>query len=81
MPIEPAKPFTTNASTVVRVIGAIEPWTQYALADGTTIRARLRVQEFRRFDGQWDVNGNPVYSHGHLIDFVVDNVSPELRQP
>lgn len=80
MPIEDPPPFTTNASQPVKIVSGQEPWTEYWLEDGTCIRARLRVQGFQRFDGHFDSEGRPVYAHAHLIDFVIENVAPELMR-
>jgi hypothetical protein len=77
--IEQAPEFTTKNSHPVGVVGKNEPWSEYLLADGTVIRARLEVQGFHKFDLQYDANGAPVYGYSQLIYFeVCADPEPEL---
>lgn len=64
------KPLT--GATPVAVVEATEPWATYKLADGTTIRAKLRVESFFVWPGQYDMHGNPVYSNQTMIVFEHD---------
>lgn len=47
----PVSPTSTN-----------EYWNQYFLEDGSVIRMKLVATEFARIDGEYDDDGNPVYS-------------------
>lgn len=78
--IPPGYPLTTLSAIPVEVVHANEPWTDYWLADGTCIRARLRVQRFRRWGGHFDADGRPIYSHEHLIDFEFEQVGEGLTK-
>lgn len=77
-PIPPYKPLT--GAHPVKVRSSVEPTAVYTLDDGTVIKARLRVHSFFRWPGQFDIDGNPVYSSQTMIHFEV--VAPnELKQP
>jgi hypothetical protein len=39
-----------------------EDWNEYDLEDGTTIKMKAVVSEIFRIDGEYDPEGNPVYS-------------------
>lgn len=65
-------PLLVTNTTSIEVVEATEPWSTYRLADGTTIRAKLRVHSFFRWNGHYDLEGRPVYSNQTLVDFVVE---------
>jgi len=77
--IPPPPPLTVTDTQPIEVASSFEPWSEYRLADGTTIRARLRVHSFLRWDGHYDVKGVPVYSNQTDILFDVQ-APPELMQ-
>lgn len=39
-----------------------EPWQEYQLIDGSTIRLKAIVSEIWRVDGEYDAEGNPLYA-------------------
>ena len=45
----------------VQVDESNERWSEYKLADGTTIRMKQVLTEVVRVDGQYDNEGNPTY--------------------
>jgi hypothetical protein len=51
----------TKDAVAVEVVKATEPWTEYELEDGTVLRARTTVVDVIRVDGEYDLDGNPVY--------------------
>jgi hypothetical protein len=77
--IPPAPPLTVTAAEPIEVASSVEPWSEYRLADGTVIRARLRVVNFLRWTGHYDVKGVPVYSNQTEILFDV-TAPPELME-
>lgn len=38
-----------------------EEWNEYVLEDGTSLRMKAVVSEVVRLEGEYDVEGNPVY--------------------
>jgi hypothetical protein len=56
--------------TEVGVKESTERWTDVELDDGTHLRIKLNVLSVTRLDGQYDLEGNPLYavkSHQLLI--------------
>lgn len=75
----PGKP--PQDAELVEVEDAREQWSEYKLADGSTIRLKQIVTEVWRLDGQWDAEGNPQYyvkSAGVLAVNAPDNLKRRL---
>lgn len=47
--------------TVVDVVSSTEKFSDFTLSDGTILKVKLTVLEAVRQDGQWDMDGNPIY--------------------
>jgi hypothetical protein len=45
----------------VEVEAAKEPWSDYRLADGTTLKVRVVLVEVHRRDGEFAPDGEPLY--------------------
>ncbi len=45
----------------VQVRESTERWSDFTLEDGTVLRAKLMIISGVRADGEFDLNGNPVY--------------------
>lgn len=56
-----------------------EPWVEIRCEDGTRIRAKLIVQKVFRIDGQYAVDGEPIYQITTGLQLVVD-APPNLRR-
>jgi hypothetical protein len=52
---------THKAGTLVKVTKADEPWSEYSLEDGTTLRMKQTIVNVVKLD-EMDDNGEPVYS-------------------
>ena len=48
--------------TVIGVSEATEHWSNYTLADGTKIRAKLVVLDFMRYEHLTNPDGSPLYA-------------------
>jgi len=48
--------------TDVPIEDSTERWNEYVLKDGSVVRLKHSVIQFLRVDGQFDVDGNPVYA-------------------
>jgi len=46
---------------LVEVVKASEPWSEYTLADGTTLKIKVVLGSTYRLRGQWTDDGDPVY--------------------
>lgn len=51
-----------ETGTLISITDTKEPWSEYALEDGTKIRLRQSVVSVVKLDGQKDQNGNPIYA-------------------
>lgn len=49
-------------STEIEILEAKERWSEYRLADGTTLRLRPVMIAVFRADGQYTTDGDPVYN-------------------
>ena len=60
---------------VVSIEESTEPWAQYTLADGTSVKVKAVMIEAVRLDAYNDTTGDPIY----LFQFqqIVGAVSPE----
>jgi hypothetical protein len=45
----------------VKVVSANEPWAEYALEDGSRIKAKAVLVDVLRIEGEYDLEGNPAY--------------------
>lgn len=56
-----------------------EHWNEYLVDDGTVVRVKLVVTEIIRVDGEYDAQGDPIYT---VQSTNVSNISApeELRQ-
>jgi hypothetical protein len=71
---------TTATGTEVAVTESTERWSEFTLADGSVLRAKLTMASAVRIDGQFDPEGNPLYAaKGQPITAVV-SVPQELKQ-
>jgi hypothetical protein len=52
---------STADAEVIPFRGDVEHWNEYLLDDGTVVRMKAVVTEISRVDGQYDMEGNPVY--------------------
>ena len=55
-PDEPPK-----EAELVEVTSSSEPWSNYLLQDGTTVRMKMILSEVWRVIDEYDNEGNPVY--------------------
>lgn len=51
----------------VGIVQADEPWMEITLADGFKVRLRVIVTGVFRVEGQFDPNGNPLYSLSYQL--------------
>lgn len=49
-------------TTEIEILEAKERWSEYRLADGTTLRLRPVMIAVFRNDGQYTADGDPVYN-------------------
>lgn len=56
-----------------------EPWNQYLLGDGTTLKLKVIVTEIWRAVGEYDNDGNPLYI-AKSNNILVVNAPDELRK-
>ena len=52
---------STQNTTEIEILEAKERWSEYRLADGTTLRLRPVMIAVFRADGQYTPDGDPVY--------------------
>lgn len=61
----PKKTYPVNGKQVtgqpVEIETSSEPWAQYTLADGTTVKVKLVMLEAVRLDAQNEATGEPLY--------------------
>ena len=53
---------TPQNTTEIEILEAKERWSEYRLADGTTLRLRPVMIAVFRDDGQYTPDGDPVYN-------------------
>lgn len=58
----PVGPNQFKEGELVEVTDSKEPWTEYHLADGSLLRFKAIVSEVWRITGEFDAEGNPVYT-------------------
>lgn len=49
-------------AVVVEVIESKEPWSEYQLSDGTTVKIKNVLLEISRIKDEYDQEGNPAYA-------------------
>jgi hypothetical protein len=60
---------------------ANEQWSEYTLADGSIIRIRTAVMQVVRIPGDWDPEGNPLYSLKAAPNMIVISAPEALKKP
>jgi hypothetical protein len=76
-PNEPPK-----EAELVDVTTSSEPWSAYALQDGSTLRMKLILSEVWRVIDEFDKEGNPVYvlkSNGIVNILAADDLKRPAR--
>jgi hypothetical protein len=69
-----------GSGTEVAVNESTERWSEFSLADGAVLRMKMTLVTAVRVDGQYDLEGNPLYmAKGQPITAVV-SVPQELKQ-
>ena len=63
-------------TTEIEILEAKERWSEYRLADGTTLRLRPVMIAVFRADGQYTPDGDPVYNMKSTL--ITDVRAPEL---
>jgi hypothetical protein len=59
-----------------------ERWTEVTLEDGAIIRLKPTIIGFARIDGQWDLEGNPIYvARGAAPVMALVSVPDHLKKP
>lgn len=59
IPVRPNEP--PKEAELVDVTSSSEPWSNYLLSDGTTVRMKVVLSEVWRVIDEYDNDGNPVY--------------------
>jgi hypothetical protein len=62
-------------TTEIEILEANERWSEYRLADGTTLRLRPVMIAVFRADGQYTPDGDPVYNMKSTL--ITDVRAPE----
>jgi hypothetical protein len=57
-----------------------EKWSEITLEDGTIIRVKQSVASVIRIDGQFDLEGNPMYVVKSAPSVAIVHVNPERRR-
>jgi hypothetical protein len=66
--------------TEVQVDESTERWSDFKLADGTLVRAKITIISAVRVDGQYDPQGNPMYAVNMAPTMAVVEVPAHLRK-
>jgi hypothetical protein len=64
----------------VQVKESTERWSDFALEDGSVLRAKLMILSAVRVDNEYDQSGNPVYVMNVAPVFTVVNSPDEYRK-
>jgi hypothetical protein len=51
----------TRDAVSVEAVSTKEPWTEYELEDGSTLKIRTVLLDCLRVENEYDAEGNPVY--------------------
>jgi hypothetical protein len=65
-------------TTEIEILEAKERWSEYRLADGTTLRLRPVMIAVFRADGQYTADGDPVYD---MKSTLITDVRGRARRP
>jgi len=58
-----------------------EEWNEYSLADGTTLKVKIVLQDVLRLDGEYNqVTGDPIYVINSSNHVVSTTVRDDLRK-
>ena len=49
-------------ATPIDVNQAAEKWNEYLLEDGSVLKMKLVLKKVYRIEGQYDMEGNPIYA-------------------
>jgi hypothetical protein len=66
-------------TTEIEILEAKERWSEYRLADGTTLRLRPVMIAVFRADGQYTPDGDPVYDMKSTL--ITDVRGPSAAKP
>lgn len=66
--------------TEVPVEESNERWSEFTLQDGTIMRGKFTMASAIRVDGQFDVQGNPLYLVNMSPVFAIVSVAEEFRK-
>ncbi|MGC2412752.1 MAG: hypothetical protein WA459_08660 [Stellaceae bacterium] len=66
--------------TEVQVEESSERWSEFTMADGTVIRAKVTLLSAVRVDGQYDPAGNPLYLSNVQPVITISSVPQELKK-
>ncbi len=69
----------SQSTTEIEVVNAKERWSEYRLADGTTMRIKSVVIAVFRDDGHPTADGEPVYNMKSTL--ITDVRSPAAPKP
>jgi hypothetical protein len=64
----------------VPVEESTEKWSEYRLEDGTVLRAKLTIISAVRVEGQYDPQGNPVYTLNMTPTMAIIESPQHLKQ-
>jgi hypothetical protein len=74
--LDPDGTVTSEIGTLVKVVEANEPWSEYSLEDGTKLRMKQTIINVVRLDDK-DDNGNPLYS---IQSQQILSVVPQIKE-
>ncbi len=57
-----------------------ERWSEFKLEDGTLIRAKINVVAVVRVEGEYDINGNPLYTMNMVPVIAILDTPQSLRK-
>jgi hypothetical protein len=66
--------------TDVPIRESTERWSEYTLEDGTVIRAKFSLIAIVRADGEYDAQGQPIYSTNAVPVMGIISVPDHLRK-
>lgn len=65
----------------VDVVSSKEGWSEYTLADGTTIRAKAVMLDVKRAADQYSPDNNPIYVMQFAVVNQLKEVPDRLKKP
>lgn len=66
----------------VEAVNSKEPWTEYELEDGSTLKIRTVLLDCLRVEDEYDADGNPVYmlkANGIMTAIVPDGLKQKKQ--